>query len=430
MHFGGPVTYTWRGAAALERDAVCTRCARALAAAREPLLAALFGSHGGHAGGLGARQAALVGGALRRLPAAPLLVRCLRADHRLRPRRFDTALVRHQLRTQGIVEMAALRRAGWSETLCARELVARYGLLGGPSWRAIDQTWVADAARSARALLPRLPRLLAADLTVGRSKVFVRSPRTMWELEAARAERVEQLVRCVQRAWRRRLRRRHAAQAAIAAAWRHHRAEVRRRMPSAEAAVRVIWRAWSTWARRCYLMDLRARLGADTLSPLAPWPRLTPQLPALLGAADRALCRLYHAWRCRRFRDAVPQHRRNRMREKVTASALFRGRKALYPLTVPHPFVGDYVRLRSSLAWRRHHPADHYVVFADVVLLITKKIRHELTFLLAVIGECKSTASAEHDCCVKALQLLKAYQKTNQLWSLFHFLGLLIATLC
>lgn len=54
---------------------------------------------------------------------------------------------------------------------------------------------------------------------------------------------------------------------------------------------------------------------------------------------------------------------------QVTASVLFSGRKALYVRSVAHPFVGDYVRLRASGAWRRGGGAgpDRYVVFADVV---------------------------------------------------------------
>lgn len=55
---------------------------------------------------------------------------------------------------------------------------------------------------------------------------------------------------------------------------------------------------------------------------------------------------------------------------KVTASVLFKDRKLNYARSVGHPFVGDYVRLRASAAWRRGlgaAAADRYVVFADVV---------------------------------------------------------------
>lgn len=112
VHFGGAVVYSARGIVQKNRDTVCRRCVGVLGAAREPLLAALFAAGGVGAGGAGAgsprrpcalacRQRALVGALVRRLPPAPRLVRCLRADAALRPHRFDAALLRHQIRTQG-----------------------------------------------------------------------------------------------------------------------------------------------------------------------------------------------------------------------------------------------------------------------------------------------------------------------------------------
>ncbi|KAL0831691.1 hypothetical protein ABMA28_001238 [Loxostege sticticalis] len=390
VHFGGPVSYSARGIVERNRDAVCRRCSAVLAAAREPLLAKLFASPAaGHAStysgdvcgsprrpaALGCRQRALVGALVRRLPAAPRLVRCLRPDPQLRPHRFDAPLLRHQIRSQGIVEMALLRRSGWCESMCARAVLARYGMLAAreaASSSPAPPLSRDDPVRAARALLRSLP-IPSAEFAYGRTKVFIRSPRTVWELEALRAARVGALVTRVQRAWRRhraRLvrRRRHHAQRVIARAWRAYKA--RRRVAalggsgatSALAwAARVAWRAWSTWARRRYLLALWRRLPARHLSPAcAAWPPC-PQ-PALLARADQLLRRLHHRWRCRLYRAAFDQTARNRMREK--------DRKLNYARSVAHPFVGDYVRLRASAAWRRGAGAaggDKYVVFADLV---------------------------------------------------------------
>lgn len=62
------------------------------------------------------------------------------------------------------------------------------------------------------------------------------------------------------------------------------------------------------------------------------------------------------------------------MREKVTASLIFRDRKSSYRRSVSHPFRGDYVRLRQSVRWKRtsNEIGDQYVVFADIVNKITK----------------------------------------------------------
>ncbi|XP_053605521.1 unconventional myosin-Ib isoform X2 [Plodia interpunctella] len=394
VHFAGAVTYNARGMVSHNRDAVCRRACAALGGAREPLLAALFARAPGSPrarASLACRQRALLAALLRRLPAAPRLVRCLRPDRLLRPHRFDAPLVRHQIRTQGIMDMALLRRAGWCESMPARAVLSRYGMLRGAGaghagHSGEGQGQAEGEVRVARALLRALP-IPSAEFAYGRTKVFIRSPRTVWELEALRAARVSELVSVVQRAWRRhrarqRAARRRRAQSVIARAWRAYlatrevpeRAALRRVRALGGAGARcwaagVLWRAWAGAARRRYLLALGRRLPARHRSPaLAAWPPCP--LPALLARTDELLRRLHHRWRCRLYRAEFDQTARNRMREKVTASALFKDRKLTYPRSVAHPFVGDYVRLRASAAWRRGLVAglaDRYVVFADVV---------------------------------------------------------------
>ncbi|XP_017464014.1 PREDICTED: unconventional myosin-Ia-like, partial [Rhagoletis zephyria] len=62
------------------------------------------------------------------------------------------------------------------------------------------------------------------------------------------------------------------------------------------------------------------------------------------------------------------------MREKVTASIIFKDRKASYSRSVGHPFVGDYVRLRHNQQWKNIcvETNDQYVVFADIINKITR----------------------------------------------------------
>jgi len=59
-----------------------------------------------------------------------------------------------------------------------------------------------NTARSIRALVVCLP-IPSAEFVYGVSKVFVRSPRSVWELEQLRAERLNQLAALVQEAWHR-----------------------------------------------------------------------------------------------------------------------------------------------------------------------------------------------------------------------------------
>ncbi|GBN91223.1 Unconventional myosin-Ib [Araneus ventricosus] len=77
---------------------------------------------------------------------------------------------------------------------------------------------------------------------------------------------------------------------------------------------------------------------------------------------------------CHKYRLRFDQTARNRMREKVTASLLFRDRKSSYPKSVSHPFRGDYVRLRHNVKWKKiaAETGDQYVVFADIINKIAR----------------------------------------------------------
>nr|XP_045586769.1 unconventional myosin-Ib-like [Procambarus clarkii] len=112
------------------------------------------------------------------------------------------------------------------------------------------------------------------------------------------------------------------------------------------------------------------------------WP---PASPSLVEVSS-LLRRLHHKWRCHRYRLQFDQTARNRMREKVTASIIFKDRKASYSKSVSHPFLGDYVRLRQNAQWKKlaAETNDQYVVFADIVNKITRSAGKFVPILLAV----------------------------------------------
>lgn len=63
------------------------------------------------------------------------------------------------------------------------------------------------------------------------------------------------------------------------------------------------------------------------------------------------------------------------MREKVMASETFKDRKISYPTSVPHPFKGDYVRLKQNHKWKKMATRndDLHLVFADIVSKVNRK---------------------------------------------------------
>lgn len=58
--------------------------------------------------------------------------------------------------------------------------------------------------------------------------------------------------------------------------------------------------------------------------------------------------------------------------------------------SIPHPFLGDYVRLRQNVQWKKLCISlnDQYIVFADVVSKITRstgKVRSNFALKLCTV---------------------------------------------
>lgn len=69
-------------------------------------------------------------------------------------------------------------------------------------------------------------------------------------------------------------------------------------------------------------------LPEDVESPIC---RQWPSCPSQLTDVNNLLHKIHRRWRCHRYRLKFDQTARNRMREKVTASFIFKDRKCSYP---------------------------------------------------------------------------------------------------
>lgn len=98
-----------------------------------------------------------------------------------------------------LVEIVRLRRTGFCYRLTFEEFLNRYKMLSPATW---PRPRYGNTAHSIRALVVCLP-IPSGEFVYGVTKVFVRSPRSVWELEQLRAERLNQLAALVQKAWHR-----------------------------------------------------------------------------------------------------------------------------------------------------------------------------------------------------------------------------------
>ncbi|XP_037791222.1 unconventional myosin-Ia-like [Penaeus monodon] len=344
----------------------------------------------------------------------PHLVACIKPNELKQPRILESALVLHQIKYLGLVEQARVRCEGWAYRATHEAFLARYGMLSLHTW----PCWRGQPLEGCALLLADLP-LTPAQYTFGRNKVFIKSQRAVHELEEYRRERLEDLAVLVQktyRGWRQRqlYRTMRAAQITIATTWRSwkagrlalskddpeaarlHRLSVKgwkffmlareeyrelKHKRKVEWAAVVIQVAYINFQRRKFLLKVLMDQPSDS-----PADGSWPPAPRTLQDLSLLLRRLHHKWRCHRYRLQFDQTARNRMREKVTASIIFKDRKASYSKSVSHPFLGDYVRIRQNAQWKKlaAETNDQYVVFADIVNKITRSAGKFVPILLVV----------------------------------------------
>ncbi|KAL7026106.1 hypothetical protein ACKWTF_013794 [Chironomus riparius] len=332
---------------------------------------------------------------------------CIKSNDKRLPKMFEVPIIQHQVRFMSLMPVVALWRNGFYFNFNHMKFLNRYKILSPFTWPHFHSNSVVESI----AQIIRSVPLPAAEFAIGLTKVFIRSPRTLYELNEFRNHRLNSLATIIQKAFRRYSQRNHflkmrRSQIIISSAWRTWRecwaipVSERRHLwglyrvareeyrfikyrKQIEWAVSVIQKNYILWKKRHFLITLPMRLQANSLSPMSPeWP----SSPKFLVEASQLLKTIFHRWRCNRYRKMFDQTARNRMREKVTASILFKERKASYVKSVSHPFLGDYVRLRQNVQWKKIciENNDQYVVFADIINKIARSSGKFVPILLVL----------------------------------------------
>ncbi|XP_029937016.1 unconventional myosin-Ib isoform X1 [Myripristis murdjan] len=159
-------------------------------------------------------------------------------------------------------------------------------------------------------------------------------------------------------------------------------------------AVAVIWAFWQGLkVRREYRKFFRANAGRKiydftiqrimqkyflglkkNMPSMSPIDKNWPARPYLfLDGAHRELRRIFHHWRCKKYRSQFTEEKKAVYEEKLEASEIFKDKKALYPSSVSQPFKGDYLEISKNPKYQKLHSAvDEKVLLADVVNKINR----------------------------------------------------------
>ncbi|XP_055730653.1 unconventional myosin-Ih isoform X2 [Salvelinus fontinalis] len=284
----------------------------------------------------------------------PWYVRCMKPNEGKQPGLFDDVLVRHQVKYLGLMEHLRVRRAGFAYRRRYEIFLQRYKPLCPDTW----PNWKGTAAEGVQCLIKHLG-YKPDEYKMGRTKIFIRHPRTLFATEDAFEVCKHELATRIQAKYKGYrvkgdyMRQRQAA-TKIETCWRGMKA--RRERDKRAWAVKVIKRfikgfmtrnqpacvdntEYLAFVRQNYLTRLKENLPKTVLDKNT-W--LTP--PPIMQEASQMLRKLYTRHMVRRYVQGIMTERKAQLQIKGLTSSIFKGTKENYPHSVGIPFVDTRIR--------------------------------------------------------------------------------------
>lgn len=265
---------------------------------------------------------------------------------------FDEELVRHQVTYLGLMENLRVRRAGFAYRREYSLFLERYKCLSKQTWPKFH----GDPKEGVQILVCALG-YEAEEYKMGRTKIFIRYPKTLFYTEDAFQAKKHDLAAIIQAAWKGLIQRRKYKKMKEASVIMQKyirmfiakcRAKKRRRAANVlrnfikgfitrNGPATDENKAFLELAKAQWLIRLSKSLPQNILN------RTWPPCPHVCTEASQHLERLYGAHMSRVYRLKLTPEREAQFRLKVLAEKLFKDKKKSYRASVPHWFKADRV---------------------------------------------------------------------------------------
>uniref|UniRef100_A0A8D1HFI0 Myosin IH n=1 Tax=Sus scrofa TaxID=9823 RepID=A0A8D1HFI0_PIG len=287
----------------------------------------------------------------------PSYIRCIKPNERKEPNKFDDFLVRHQVKYLGLMEHLRVRRAGFAYRRKYEHFLQRYKSLCPDTW----PHWHGRPAEGVERLIKYIG-YKPEEYKLGRTKIFIRFPRTLFATEDAFEFSKHQLVARIQGTYKGCLERRaylRKRQAAITleAHWRG--ALARKEAEKRKWAVQIIRKfikgfinrnkplcpdneEFIVFVQKNYILNLRDHVPKNLLDKC--W--LKP--PGILANASELLRKMCTRNLVRRYCRGITAERKAMMQQKVVTSEIFRDKKDGYAESLNQPFANSRIGVSTS----------------------------------------------------------------------------------
>uniref|UniRef100_A0A8C8SNI7 Unconventional myosin-Id n=1 Tax=Pelusios castaneus TaxID=367368 RepID=A0A8C8SNI7_9SAUR len=244
----------------------------------------------------------------------PYYVRCIKPNDKKSSQLFDEQRCRHQVEYLGLLENVRVRRAGFAYRQTYEKFLHRYKMVS-------EFTWPNHDLPSDKEAVKKLIECCGFqnDVAYGKTKIFIRTPRTLFTLEELHAKMLVGIVLFLQKVWRGTL--------------------ARLRYKRTRAALTII-RHYRRYKVKSYICEVSRRFhnvkSMKDYGKHVKWP-----IP------PKVLCRFEESlWRANVLIKSIPPEDLPQLRAKVAAMELLKGHRA--DMGLQRAWEGNYIASVSA----------------------------------------------------------------------------------
>ncbi|PRP88238.1 myosin IE [Planoprotostelium fungivorum] len=325
-HYAGDVIYNINGFLEKNKDTLFGDLVNAMNVSSNPLLSSLFPPLD-----LNSKKRPITAGTQfknalnnlmdRLLACEPHYIRCIKPNDNKKPGVIDNERLRHQIRYLGLLENVRVRRAGFAFRQPYPRFVWRYKIICPDTWppRRFTMRPGQDAEKTPAEKIIKHLGLKGDDYRMGKTKVFIRDPRTLFDLETRRDKEIPKVVVKLQTAWRGYIAR---------SQWKQTKAAIK---------IQLFYRSARSarWMRK--VKNAFEGVSRDaTYGKNIQWP----EPPRVLKNGSILVKKIWANWRARKMVLALTAEQQAEMRQKVLAYTIFSGKK---PWDCSRRYQADYL---------------------------------------------------------------------------------------
>lgn len=372
-HYAGEVDYEVEGFLFKNQDTLWNSLREAMQGSSNPLMEVLFPAEKVRSKArpvtAGTSFKKNVNELIGKLAACqPHYIRCIKSNDEKRGFVMNEERVRHQCRYLNLLETVRVRKAGFCARRPYARFLPRYKMLSKdtwPIWRGSDR----DGVQKIFDELSIQPK----EYAMGNTKVFVKDAMTLFAIEKKRLELLPIVAIQLQKTFR----------GWSARKWvREHQA-----MLSQKKKAGTIQAAYVRYKERQYFKDLAAAWASAKGNEFGKHLVIAQPKPAF-AKVKPFLLRMHIAWWAHLKVTSLTPEQQGRMRQKVQALTLFKGKK---PWNCQRAFNADYCNTDGN-----NHKAEYVlavqdlfqkggdskILFSDTMAKVNRKAKAQLRALI------------------------------------------------